>query len=190
MIFGTVASLTANSILAPCRMMPCFSTADPTMKPGTSCRNTSGMLNASHSHTKRAALSAAFTSSAPPSTIGWFATMPTGWPPTRASPVTRFFAHSGFIQKHVAVVDDRVHDLAHVVRAPWRGRHDVVELLDAPVDGIVGRARCGGCSRLCCGKNDRYVADDREALRVVGDLEVGDAARSWCAPRSRPSPPR
>ena len=56
------------------------------------------MLNASHSHTNRAALSAAFTSSAPPSTIGWFATMPIGWPPMRANPVTRFFAHSGFIQ--------------------------------------------------------------------------------------------
>ena len=98
LIFGTVASLTANSILAPCRMIPCFSTALPTMKPGTSCRNTSGMLNASHSHTKRAALSAAFTSSAPPSTIGWLATMPTGRPSMRASAVTRFFAHSGFIQ--------------------------------------------------------------------------------------------
>ena len=33
--------------------MPCFSTALPTMKPGTSWRNTSGTLNASHSHTKR-----------------------------------------------------------------------------------------------------------------------------------------
>ena len=31
---GTVASLTANSILAPWRMIPCFSTAEPTMKPG------------------------------------------------------------------------------------------------------------------------------------------------------------
>src|SRR3954464_3189467 len=66
LILGTVASLTANNILAPWRMMPCFSTALPTMKPGTSCRNTSGMLNASHSHTNRAGLSAAFTSSAHP----------------------------------------------------------------------------------------------------------------------------
>ena len=35
-IFGTVASETALIIFAPCRMMPCFSTAVPTMKPGTS----------------------------------------------------------------------------------------------------------------------------------------------------------
>ena len=99
-IFGTVASDTANSILAPWRMMPCFSTAVPTMKPGTSCRNTSGMSKASHSHTNRAALSAAFTSRAPPSTMGWLATMPIGWPPTRARPVTMFFAHAGFMGKN------------------------------------------------------------------------------------------
>ena len=77
-ILGTVASEMAKSILAPWRMMPCFSTADPTMKPGTSIRNTSGIPNASHSHVKRAALSAEFTSRAPPSTIGWLARMPTG----------------------------------------------------------------------------------------------------------------
>ena len=76
--FGTVASDTANSILAPWRMMPCFSTAEPTTKPGTSCRNTSGMPYASHSHTNRADLSAEFTSSVPPSTFGCDATMPTG----------------------------------------------------------------------------------------------------------------
>ncbi len=57
------------------------------------------MPNASHSHTNRAALSAAFTSRAPPSIIGWFATMPTGRPPNRANPVTRFLAHSGFMGK-------------------------------------------------------------------------------------------
>src|SRR2546427_8483128 len=32
--FGTVASATANSIFAPCRMIPCFSTAEPTRNPG------------------------------------------------------------------------------------------------------------------------------------------------------------
>src|SRR5215475_15832352 len=46
-IFGTVASETALIIFAPCRMMPSFSTAVPTMKPGTSARNSSGTLNAS-----------------------------------------------------------------------------------------------------------------------------------------------
>ena len=80
-------------------MIPCFSTADPTVNPGTSCRNTSGMPKASHSHTKRAALSAEFTSRVPPSTLGCEATMPAGWPPNRAKPVITFRAHSGFIGK-------------------------------------------------------------------------------------------
>ena len=56
-------------ILAPCRMMPCFSTAVPTMKPGTSARNSSGTLNASQSCTKRVALSAESTKSTPPLNI-------------------------------------------------------------------------------------------------------------------------
>ena len=37
-IVGTVASATAVIIFAPCRMMPCRSTALPIMKPGTSAR--------------------------------------------------------------------------------------------------------------------------------------------------------
>src|SRR3970040_1931718 len=57
-------------------MMPARSTLLPTMKPGTSCRNTSGMLKASHSMMKRAALSAECTSRAPPSTIGWVGAVP------------------------------------------------------------------------------------------------------------------
>src|ERR1044072_423206 len=122
-------------------MMPCFSTAEPTMNPGTSCRNTSGMPNASHSLTKRATLSAAFTSSAPPSTIGWLATTPTGRPAQRARPARSVFAPPALAARppgdarqarelvlrpprlhpqHVAVVDERRHDLAHVVGAPGR----------------------------------------------------------------------
>ena len=48
------------------------------MKPGTSARNRSGTLNASHSQMKRAALSAESTNSTPPRCFGLFATMPTG----------------------------------------------------------------------------------------------------------------
>ena len=44
---NTVAALITCSILAPWRMMPACSTLLPTMKPGTSWRKTSGMLNAS-----------------------------------------------------------------------------------------------------------------------------------------------
>ena len=54
------------------------------------------MLNASQSQTKRAALSAESFSSAPPSTIGWLATMPTGCPPIRARPVMSVRAQRGF----------------------------------------------------------------------------------------------
>src|SRR4051795_13730609 len=76
--FGTVASDTAVIILAPWRMIPCRSTAVPTMNPGTSARNSSGTLNASHSCTNLVALSAESTNSTPPLNIGLFATTPTG----------------------------------------------------------------------------------------------------------------
>ena len=36
--WGTVALETAETILAPCRMMPPRSTSEPIMKPGTSAR--------------------------------------------------------------------------------------------------------------------------------------------------------
>ena len=90
--FGTVASDTAVINLAPWRMMPWRSTLDPTMKPGTSARNTSGMLNASHSHTNRATLSEESTNSTPPLCTGWLATTPITWPSRRASPTTTSFA--------------------------------------------------------------------------------------------------
>ena len=75
-IFGTVASDTAVIIFAPCLMMPCRSTAVPTMNPGTSARNSSGTLNASQSWMNRVALSAESTNSTPPLNIGLFATTP------------------------------------------------------------------------------------------------------------------
>jgi hypothetical protein len=65
-----VASLTAAIILAPARMMPCFSTLVPIMKPGTSAKNKSGMWNASQRPMKRAALSALSTNNTPPSHFG------------------------------------------------------------------------------------------------------------------------
>src|SRR3954466_766607 len=110
-------------------MIPCFSTAEPTVNPGTSCRNTSGMPKASHSHTKRAALSADVTSRVPPSTLGCEATLPAGSPPQRRGrgghgPGGRA-AEAGEAGDHVAgplrlhreevpVVHDRVDDLVHV----------------------------------------------------------------------------
>jgi hypothetical protein len=99
-IFGTVASLIAVIILAPCRMMPCFSTAVPTMNPGTSERNSSGTLNASHSCTKRVALSAESTNSTPPLCSELFATTPMTSPFRRAKPTVTSRAHSAWISKY------------------------------------------------------------------------------------------
>ena len=83
-IFGTVASLTALIIFAPCLMMPSRSTCVPIMKPGTSARNSSGTLNALHVQMKRAALSAESQNSTPPLCLGWLATMPMAPPSRRA----------------------------------------------------------------------------------------------------------
>ena len=83
-IFGTVASDTAEIIFAPARMMPWRSTWVPIMKPGTSARKTSGMLNALQVQMKRAALSDESTNSTPPRCLGWLATIPTARPSSRA----------------------------------------------------------------------------------------------------------
>ena len=83
-IFGTVASDTAEIILAPERMMPWRSTCVPIMKPGTSARNSSGTLKALQVQMKRAALSEESTNSTPPFCRGWLATMPTTRPSSRA----------------------------------------------------------------------------------------------------------
>jgi len=97
---GTVASLTAVTIFAPWRMIPWRSTSVPIMNPGTSARNSSGTLNASHSQTNRAALSAESTNSTPPFCIGLLATMPTGRPSSSASPVITSGANSGIRSKN------------------------------------------------------------------------------------------
>src|SRR3546814_4034462 len=70
------------------------------MNPGTSARNSSGMLNASHSHTTREALSAESTNSTPPMCEGLLATTPAGRPSTRPSPQMSSLANSGFYSKN------------------------------------------------------------------------------------------
>ena len=69
-------------------MIPPHSCSVPGRKPGTSTKVTSGMLKASQVRTNRAAFREAPMSNTPASTAGWFATMPTDWPPRRANPVT------------------------------------------------------------------------------------------------------
>src|SRR3990170_2649203 len=98
-IFGTVASATANSSLAPWRMMPWRSTWLPIMKPGTSARNSSGMLKALQSQTNRAPLSAESPKSTPPLTFGWLATIPSTRPSRRARPVISSGAKSRLTSK-------------------------------------------------------------------------------------------
>src|SRR2546422_155371 len=75
-------------------MIPPCSCATPGRKPGTSSNVTSGMLNASQNRMNRAPLSEALISSTPASAAGWFATTPTGRPPRRAKPTSRFPAKS------------------------------------------------------------------------------------------------
>ena len=90
------------------------------MKPGTSARNSSGTLNASHSQMNRAALSAESTKSTPPRCIGLLATMPTGCPSIRAKPTISSLAKSGLTSKKLPSSTSASMHLVHVVgaRAP------------------------------------------------------------------------
>ena len=73
---GTSASALASSARAPRRICAPRSAAEPSMKPGMSRKITMGRLNASHSITKWAYLSAAGPSIAPAMTIGSLPMMP------------------------------------------------------------------------------------------------------------------
>ena len=145
-IFGTVASDTALIILAPCRMMPCFSTAVPTMKPGTSARNSSGTLNASHSWMNRVALSAESVKSTPPLNIGLLATTPMTWPSSRAKPMVSSRAHSCVDLEERIGVHQAAHVAAHVEGLPLAGRDHrrQVDVLRLGRGGPGG----GGCRQL------------------------------------------
>ena len=80
-------------------MIPWYSWSVPGRNPGTSTNVTSGMLNASHVRTNRAAFSDASMSSVPASTLGWLATIPTARPSSRANPITTFIAQNGKTSK-------------------------------------------------------------------------------------------
>ena len=85
---GTVIFEPITNIRDACRTSAVFSTSGPTMIPGVSHRNSSGMSNASHSCMKRAALSAPSLTIAPARCAGLFAMIPIGRPSIRASAVT------------------------------------------------------------------------------------------------------
>ena len=94
-------------------------------EPGTSTKVTSGTLNASQVRTNRAAFTEASMSSTPASELGWFPTIPTACPPSRANPQTMFCAYSACSSRKSAVVDDGPDHPLDVVGLVWRVRHSV-----------------------------------------------------------------
>lgn len=94
---GTVASANACSSLAPWRITPPASCARPWRKPGVSTRTTSGIPNALHVRTNRAAFCEASASMTPAIRRGWLATRPTARPSMRAKAMTMFGAQAGWI---------------------------------------------------------------------------------------------
>jgi hypothetical protein len=109
-------------IFAPWRMMPRRSTWVPIMNPGTSARNTSGMLNASQHQTKRAALSAVSVNSTPPLTAGLLATNPTGGR-RQAEPDDQLRREQRLDLEEALGVDERVDDVCMSYRGLVVGRH-------------------------------------------------------------------
>src|SRR5438876_325240 len=152
-------------------MIPARSTCEPIMNPGTSARNTSGTLNASHSQMKRAALSAESTNSTPPRCFGLFARIPTGEPSSRAKPMMISRAHSGFSSKKEpsSTSASRTWCMSYARRsstgAPTSGKE---------VD-LVGDTRAGGVDEV----DDRELVPER-VLRESHDLLDGTRA-----PRAR-----
>src|SRR6266511_4476778 len=77
---GTVRLAPVTNIRATWRTIAVFSASGPTMKPGVSHSDSSGMSKASQSCMKRAALSPAGASIAPPRCFGLLAIRPNGFP--------------------------------------------------------------------------------------------------------------
>src|SRR5438067_355439 len=107
-------------------MIPPHSCVVPGRKPGTSTNVTSGLLNASHVRTKRAALFDASMSRTPASCCGWFPTTPIACPPSRAKPATRFCAHCACTSRNSP---------SSITPCITRQRHDA--FLDARSTGVV-----------------------------------------------------
>ena len=126
----------------------------PTMKPGTSTKKTSGMWNMSHISMKCVCLRAAFTSIAPPYTIGLLAITPTTLPSMRARHVITERAERRLDLEQRLAVDDHRDQLFHVVGLAPSSRHDREQALVAAVDRIV-HGSAGGNSHTFCGIYER-----------------------------------
>ena len=130
-------------------MMPWRSTSVPTMNPGTSARNTSGMPNASQHQMKRAALSAESTNSAPPLCTGLLATMPTGRPSSRPKPDDHLGREQRLHLEEAVGVEQPVEQVVHVERDVLVGRHDVGgERHRGRLGVVASAARCASCSGM------------------------------------------
>ena len=106
---------------------PVASASGPTIIPGVSISERSGMPKASQSCMKRAALSAPALVIAPAICIGLFATIPIGRPSIRASAVTISGRERVAQEGHGALVGERLDHAADVVGAPAALRDDVAQ---------------------------------------------------------------
>ena len=96
---------------------------------------------------------------------GWFATIPTLFPPRRASPTMR----SGVISVHLeerALVGHRVHQVVRRRMASGRTRDEAVERLVLAVDAVVVARRGGPSGR--CWEDSRQLADESRQSRSSG----------------------
>jgi hypothetical protein len=112
-------------------------------------------------------------SSAPPSTIGWLATTPTGWPPRARQRDDDVLRPCGLDLEHPPVIDEGADHLADVVGTPWAVRHDRQQLLVAAVHWIVAgdhRGRLAVVGR----EVGQVLLDHAQAVLVVLHLEIGD----------------
>ena len=163
-------------------MIPPYSWSTPGRKPGTSTNVTSGMLKASHVRTNRAAFSADSMSSTPASTIGWLPTMPTVRPSTPPEPAQDRARPVREVLHELAVVDDRLDDLVHVVGQVRAGRQQVAQLRAQPLGVVVGLDR-RGLLHVVLREVREQVAHVVEARLLVGGDERGDAGLRGVAHR-------
>ena len=136
-------------------MIPPCSWSTPGRNPGTSTKVTSGTLKQSQVRTNRAALVDASMSSAPASTAGCWATIPTLRPPRWANPTMMFCAQPGWISRNSPSSTIASDHIVHVVGLRRIVRHDAVEGRVLSVRRIRRRSRRGGSDRLFCGRWSR-----------------------------------
>src|SRR3989304_2734238 len=159
-IFGTVASATAKRSFAPWRMIPCRSTWLPIMKPGTSARNSSGMLNALQSQTNLAPLSDESLKSTPPLAFGRWAPPPPPRRSSRASPVMSSGAKSRFVSKKLPSSTSR--SITWYMSKTRFCSAGTISSMGRPAAGAAGAA-AGGASRQLRGMYVRYRVTSRRA---------------------------